>query len=121
MHRIAFALVAACALAGTASAHYRILEKIEDSYELALDSVTLPGSTAGSIIFTPCSGCNVQSLRVSAATRYFVNGTELAFADFEREADAIRAALDERDAGVGVFYDIETRYVKRIRIVQAPQ
>ncbi|HEX7080018.1 MAG TPA: hypothetical protein VF329_03290 [Gammaproteobacteria bacterium] len=121
MTKILLPLLAACLLASpNAWAFKRVFELVERSYELTLDTVTLPDSTAGTVIFRECDTCDPKSLRVTSATRYFLDGTELAFADFKQMVEALRAD-DDTIKGVYVHYDIETTNVTRIRVVQYPR
>lgn len=113
------AAVSICALAWTslASAHYRIIEQKEKSYELVLKDVTIPGSTAGTVIFKACEDCDPQSLRVTAATLYVVDGIERSFVEFQQAAAALRSRDGaQSDAGVYVHYDMGTLLVNRIRL-----
>lgn len=114
----ALSVLAACALSsGTAWGHYRILGQLESSYELLFDAVTLPRNTAGSLVFKECRTCETRSIRVSGATRYFVNGAETAFADFQRVAQEIEASTARNAAAaVYVHYDTGTLRVNRIRL-----
>lgn len=118
MMRILLPVLTACLLASsTASAFKRVFELLEGSYELILDEVTLPDSTAGTIIFRECDTCERRSLRVTSGTRYFVNGVELPFTDFKLRAEALRNNDDDAK-GVYVYYDLETTNVTRLRVVQ---
>lgn len=114
-------ILAACTLLSSAAwAHFRIIEQVESSYELTLDKVlSFPGSTAGTIIFRECPECESRALRVTADSRYFVNGSELVFSDFQRLVADIQA-LQRAEAATGVYvhYDIETQNVNRIRVNQ---
>lgn len=120
MRRItSITLAAGLLLGASASAQLRVIKQLERSYELALTDVTLPSSTAGTLIFKACEDCASESLQVTAETRYFLRESELSFEDFLLQADAILAFDEEAaDAGLGVHYSIETGFVTRMHIVR---
>lgn len=110
------AAAAAMLLPGTAAA-VRVVSQPEGAYEVRLGAVVLPGSTAGHVIFTPCSGCDPVSLRVGASTTYTVNGAAVAFADFIAAAEGFRRLDGGNDnTGIYVFYDVDTRRVNRLAV-----
>ncbi len=97
----------------------RIIEQTEESYELSLHDIVMPRSVGGSISFKPCEDCKTQSLRVSSATRYFVNRVELAFADFLRAVESIgQTNGGNAETAVYVHYDFDSRRVNRLRLSQ---
>ena len=94
---------------------YRIMEQSENAYELVLGEVSLPRSVTGSVIFKACPECMTDSLRVTSATTYFVNGAPLELANFLKAAAAIRAMNGgNQNAAVYVFLDIESQQVNRL-------
>ena len=96
---------------------YRILEQVEQAYELRLGAVTLPDGTTGSVIFTPCETCRTMSLRVSEQTRYFVAGQTVDLATLRERADALRATIDgQQRVGVFVFYDPTSLRITRLKL-----
>jgi hypothetical protein len=108
-------------LAGSTSPAWavRVLEQPEGAYELSLNDVTLPGSTAGSIIFQPCPDCTTVSLRVSLDTRYQINGAPLALEDFLRAVDRLAgSAADANAPMLTVYYDRESRRVTRVALLR---
>ena len=121
MMRTVLSVLAASALASTtvwAQQHHRILEQLENSYELVLDDVTLPASTVGSIVFKECDTCERRSLQVNPATQYIVNDVEVAFVDLAGIANDIRSRGHAEDTGVYVHYDIKTSRVNRIYVYE---
>jgi hypothetical protein len=106
-------------LAGSLSSAfgYSVLDKIEDAYEVPLGVVTLPSSSAGSVIFTTCETCRTNSLRVTDTTRYLVNGAPVALEDLNEVASGLRATATGRDlTAVVVFYDARSLRVTRIAL-----
>jgi hypothetical protein len=95
----------------------RVLEQPEESYELVLRDVILPGSEAGSVIFTPCSGCNSVALRVTASTRYLVEGKPAKLEDLLKAAESLRQNGDaSTNTAVYVYYDVESKRVNRLAL-----
>jgi len=96
---------------------YRVLEQLEQAYELQLGQVTLPAGADGSVVFTPCSTCRTMSLRVSQATVYSVGESLVDLATLRRQADSLRATADgQRRTGVYVFYDPASLRVTRLTL-----
>ena len=96
---------------------YRVLEQTEDAYELMLGEVSLPRGAAGTVIFKPCPDCNTTAMRVSAETRYFVNGSPLELQDFLAWAEEIRK-MDggNQNTAVYIFFDIDSQRVNRLML-----
>lgn len=116
MYRKLLLIAVAGTLIGTAGA--RTLEVVEGSYEAVLADVTLPGGIAGTLIVKMCSTCESTSLRVDSGTVYVgADGKQKPLADFLTDADLLRdTAGGERTTGVGVFYELETGRVTRVRL-----
>ena len=109
-------LAAATILIGTAEA--REMTLVEGAYEASLGNVTMPGSTAGTVLFRTCNDCDTTGLRVSSATVFQVSGTPMTYADFTRAVEAIR----QTDGGngmtlVAIYYDLERTTVTRINVL----
>jgi len=116
MFRKLLLIAVAGTLIGVANA--RTLEIVEGAYEAVLSDVILPGSIAGTLIMKMCATCESTSLRVNSDTVYVgADGREKPLADFLIDANLLRDAADvERSTGVGVFYDMESLRVTRIRL-----
>jgi hypothetical protein len=94
---------------------YRVLEQLEQAYELQLGQVRLPDRSTGSVIFTACDTCRTISLRVSDATVYSIDETLVSLTDLNRRADSLLATIDgPKRAGVFVFYDPTSLRVTRL-------
>ena len=104
------AFLIALGLTGPASAT-RVLYQPEDAYELSLGDVGMPKHVGDAVIFKPCPECKAVGLRVTAETRYFVSGQQVAL----EELAELAAALG-RSTHVAVFFDKESRLVNRITI-----
>ena len=116
-------LTAAILLACFNAAHaVRVLEAVENGVELALSELKLPTGETGNVSYTACTTCRVSVHRVTPETRYFVNGAELALADFLRIADEIDAIRNGSETTLaGVFIDIQSGRVTRITLHRRSQ
>ncbi len=116
-NRTAFtALVLVLGSIGSAWAD-RVIVQSEGSYELILSEVWLPRGVSSSVIFKLCPACTTTSLHVTRETAYFVNGAALDFPDFLEAAEAIRQmSRSHQMTAVYVFFDVESRLVKRLEI-----
>ncbi len=120
MFRAAITLTLALGLSAPAWAT-RVLDQLETPYELTLTQVNLPTSAGGTISFRACESCRVIAHSISASTRFFVGGSELALADFTAAVDQIRKTVAPGKAVfVGVFIDNESQQINRI-VVQPPK
>jgi hypothetical protein len=88
-------------------------EVISKAYELKLSNFQAPASQNGSVIFKECDDCSPVIVRVTAATRYAINGTEVGLTDF---AKAIMQANDRENTFVGVLHHLESNTVKSIAV-----
>jgi hypothetical protein len=117
MFRIAIATLALSLSALSPAWAYRVLDQVEDAHELRLGLVTLPSGGSGSVIFTACETCRTTSLRVSADTKYFVDGSEVSLADLRNAAERLRATAEGRErTAVYVFYDPRSLQVTRVKL-----
>ncbi len=67
---------------------------VAPAYEVALSDFTAPATPNGGATFKRCDDCPAQTLRVTGATRYTVNGRSMSL---ERFRQAI-ATVQNRDA-----------------------
>ena len=101
------------------------LRTIEQAYELTRGQVQLPDTPDGQLTVHPCPKCRPVSLRVTAATAWFIGpGTVRAGAQPAGQAavlEGLRAAETNPHTLVYVYYEPDTRRVKRIVLdVPAP-
>ncbi|MDH3508947.1 MAG: hypothetical protein OEQ25_17545 [Gammaproteobacteria bacterium] len=117
MIRTLIILVAGLVTVSSSAWAYRVIDQIEDGYELALVMVRLPLSERGTIVFRVCEECNTTALRVTNATRYFANGAPVELSELRELAEAARATAAGRDrAGIFISYDIASLRVNRVRL-----
>jgi len=87
-----------------------------NAVETAPANIILPGDTEGMMTFRPCDGdCDEDYIRVrlSANTKFSVNGKNKKFADFRRDLATIKR--DARSYAL-VSYETETNTVTSIQI-----
>jgi hypothetical protein len=118
MYRNAWILIVlACALDPAWAV--RVIEQPEGAYELALGGVSLPAGATGSVSFRPCADCNPTSLRVSNATRYFVNGTAVPLEGLLRNVEQLQQTDGDWDSILlTVYYDRASHRVNRIALLR---
>ena len=85
------------------------------NYELTLSDMIMPSSAAGTAIFKLCTSCETIAMPVNPSTLYEFGGQELALPEFLAAVEELRAATDG-DAGVGLFYELDTHRVRRITV-----
>lgn len=96
---------------------YRVLEQLEDAYELQLAAVTLPDGVDGSVVFTPCSSCRTMSLRVTERTLYEIGESLSDLATVRARADEIRATANgPQNAAVYLYVDVASQRVNRLAL-----
>jgi hypothetical protein len=57
---------------------------IEQGRETNTGDLVLPSSDAGNLYFKSCSGCPLNSLRVTPATKYFVRTTQVGLTEMKQ-------------------------------------
>jgi len=111
-----FAAVALMSIASSAWA-YRVLEQTEDAYELSLSAVRLPANERSTVVFTECPTCRTTALRVTDATRYFVNRAPVELEELKEIADELRETVSGREnTDVYIYYDLASLRVNRLAI-----
>ena len=115
MSRILIA-VALLGLANTAGA-LRVLEQVERAAELTLSQLTLPSGTDGTLSFKTCAECRTSSHRVTAVTKYLLDGREVPFEDFlVAVADIRKSRTANERSTAAVYLDIATERVTRVSV-----
>jgi len=110
--------IAALLILGTANAT-RVLDQVENGFELTLADLNLPSAGGGTISFSACPRCGVNIHRLMDTTVFKVNGHEVPLLEFLRIAAEIRERpTDAAGTFAGVFLDIASGRVTRIEIRQ---
>ena len=94
----------------TAAADFRTITEV---HEVNLVFLRLPGTPSGTLAFAACADCDSQTIRVSLATHYIVNGQTMSLADFKR---AVASITNRRDTNIDVFHHLESDTVIRVRV-----
>ena len=87
-----------------------------DAVELSPDNIILPSTTSGTMTFKPCVGkCDEdhKRARLTADTRFVVDGRAVKFEEFRRDHATLRRS---KDSYALVSYDTETNTVTTIEI-----
>ena len=117
MIRKSIIVVTGLVMASSSAWAYRVLDQIEDSYELSLMVVELPASENGTVSFQACEECRTTSLRVTSATQYVANGQPVELSELREIAAELRATADGRDrAAAYINYEIASLRVTRVRL-----
>ncbi len=83
------------------------------AYEIALSDFRAPATTNGSASFKECEECERHLVRVTAATRYSVDGATVNLADFRA---AVASASDRDDKVVIVLRHLESDTIQSIDV-----
>ena len=92
---------------------------IEQAYELTRSQVQLPTSAEGGLTVRPCATCRPLSLQVSATTAWYDRPGTRQPAGQAAVLEAFRASAINPKALVYVYYEPQTRRVKRV-VLDAP-
>lgn len=102
-------------LPATSSFGYRVIEQLEEAYEVFLDDVTFPVDIEGQIVFRPCGGCSPLSLRVQQQTVYEFDGLSMDLSSLLDAIETARETLPAEDIiGVTIFFDLRSERVNRV-------
>lgn len=95
------------------------LRTIEQAYELTRSQVQLPATPEGGLTARPCPTCRPVILQVTTATAWFNGPGTRQPAGQDAVLAAFRAAATNPKTLVYVYYEPQTRRVKRI-VLDAP-
>ena len=84
---------------------------VSRAYELSLNNFRPPATENGSAAFKECDECTQLLVRVTAATRYTVNGTTVRLDEFKK---ILMQADDRENVFVGVLHHLESDTIKSI-------
>jgi tetrahydromethanopterin S-methyltransferase subunit F len=112
-------MTACMLLMGAPTPAVATLRAIEQAYELQRSQVQLPTQAEGNLTVRPCPTCRLAVLRVTAATGWFSSPGTRQPASQAAVLAAFRAAATNPETRVHVYYEPQTRRVKRI-VLDAP-
>jgi len=84
---------------------------VSEAYEVSLKGFQAPTHEAGGVVFRPCSKCELKRLRVTATTRYAVNGETVRLEDFRR---TIETAPDPDEVAVTVLHHLDSNTIEML-------
>jgi hypothetical protein len=62
---------------------------IEQAYEVAVNDLRLPGHVVGTVAFKGCKTCELQTINVTAETRYVLNNRDVPLSEFTKAVNSI--------------------------------
>lgn len=92
----------------TAAADFRTITEV---HEVNLIFLRLPGTPSGTLSFAECADCDSQTIRVSPATHYVINGRTVSLADFKR---AVASVTNREDTIINVSHHLESNTVTTV-------
>ena len=105
-----FLSVAVITIGLVASAQAQV---VSQAYEIMLNELRTPSSASGTVAFKECDECEQKLVRVTANTRYSINGKVVRYADFSR---AVAAASNRDEVPVIVLHHLESNTVESIDV-----
>lgn len=94
----------------TAAADFKTVTAV---YEADLNYLRLPGAAGGTLTFSECSDCDLQTLRVTAATRYVLNDRNVSLTEFKK---ALSRITNRKDVIIDVSHHLESNTVTRVNV-----
>jgi len=89
------------------------MKVVKQAYEIALSDMRLPRAIGGTLAFKECDDCQYVRLRVSADTRYQINGKAVPLKKFR----AALAEVEEPDQeAVTVLHHLERNQVAAVSV-----
>lgn len=91
-----------------AFAQYRTVVK---AIELSLDSIQVPVTTNGSLIFKECADCSSRMIPMTSGTRFVVNGKDVGLKEFRKIVFGVR---DRENEMLVVMHHLESNTVTSV-------
>jgi hypothetical protein len=101
-------------LATWLSASQAAIRQIEQAFELTPAQLQLPSRPEAQLTIRPCTDCRIVVLRVTAATQWYAGLGEKQPAGQAAVLEILRAAGNDPQTLVHVYYEPQTLRVKRI-------
>jgi len=86
---------------------------VELAYEVALSDIRLPHNETGTIAFKECEKCDYRTKRVTASTRYQVDGHTVTLKKFR---EAVEQVSDRDSKAVTVLHHLEDNRVTAVSV-----
>ncbi len=110
MHIRKLLIVVLLGLSLSAAADFRTITEV---YEVDLIDLRLPGTEGGTLALKECDDCEVQTLRVSAGTRYVLNHRDVTLVEFKKAISRVR---NRADVIVDVAHHLESDSVTKVMV-----
>ncbi len=94
----------------TAAADFRTTTEV---WEVELINLRLPVTEGGTLTFSDCADCDMQTLRVSAGTRYVLNHRDVTLVEFKK---AISRVTNREDVIVDVAHHLASNSVTAVMV-----
>ena len=86
---------------------------ISQAYEIVLQNFRAPATENGSVSFKKCDDCERVTVRVTAGTRYTINGKTVKLQDFRK---AISRVNNRGGAPMTVLHHLESDTIEMINV-----
>jgi len=86
---------------------------ISQAYEISLDKFRAPATTNGGVAFQECDECDRMSVRVTAGTRYTINGKAVRLEDFKKAVSQVR---NRDEVTLTVLHHLESDTIEMIAV-----
>lgn len=88
---------------------------ISQAYEVAVNDLRLPSHVVGSVSFKACNKCELQTISVTAETRYVLNNRDLILADFR---EAVSMIANRQTNIATVIHHLKSDTVVAVHVVK---
>ncbi|MDJ0712271.1 MAG: hypothetical protein QNJ14_17920 [Woeseiaceae bacterium] len=110
MKKILIAMAAIATFSVPALADFKTVSR---AYEVALGNMRIPTSAYSAVRFSECEDCETHAVRLTANTRFVVNGRSVSFERFQ----AMAAAVNDADSvPVIVLHHLESDTISKISV-----
>jgi hypothetical protein len=89
------------------------LKTLVEAKETSTAYLNVPTTENSRLTFKSCDECELISVRLTPATKFYVRGTAMRFADFRAAFNKLKHSKDDY---VLVSYETETNTVKSVRV-----
>ena len=86
---------------------------ISQAYEISLDKFRAPATVNGGVAFQECDECDRMNVRVTAGTRYIINGKAVPLKDFKKAVSQVR---DRDEVTLTVLHHLESDTIEMIAV-----
>jgi hypothetical protein len=86
---------------------------ISQAYEVSLGNFRAPGTRNGTVSFKECEECTHMTVRVTANTRYKINGRTVRLEDFRKK---VAEAGNRESAEVTILHHLESDTIEQINV-----